>query len=180
MEQRGKEVGHRGGVEEEYWKNILEFPMYSVSSEGRVRRDSSGRMLMYTENRYGVVCVGLMRDRKQCNRSVPLLVAKAFIRRDPHRRHFDATINLNGNRWDNRKENLAWRPRWFAVEYNRQFRNPYPNPINRPIREEHTGRVFGNSLEVALEFGLLEKDVVLSILNNTIVLITFQKFEVVE
>lgn len=171
-------MGHRDRVEEEYWKNILEFPLYSVSSEGRVRRDSSGRILMYTENRYGVVCVGLMRNLKQHNRSVPLLVAKAFIKND--REPFDATINLNGNRWDNRIPNIVWRPRWFSVDYNRQFRDPYPNPIEVPIRDCYTGDVYMNSLHVATTFGLLEKDVVLSILNNTVTWPTLQKFEVVE
>lgn len=170
-------MGHSDRVEEN-WNNISEFPMYSVSTEGRVRRDSSGRMLIYTPNQYGIICVGLMRGEKQHHRSVPLLVARAFIQND--REAFDTPINLNGDRWDNRVQNLIWRPRWFAIAYNRQFHNLYENPINLEIRDCETGLVFPNSMSVAINFGLLEKDVVLSIINNTIAWPTLQKFEIVE
>lgn len=162
----------------EKWKIIRGFENYSVSNEGRVRRNSTGRILAYTPNQYGVVCVGLVRDYKQYNRSVPLLVAKAFVPRPVG--PFNTPINLNGDRHDNRVENLVWRPRWFAVDYNRQFRFPFRHPILNPIRDRKTGYIYPNSFVVAQEFGLLEEDLVYSILNRTVTWPTYQQFEVVE
>lgn len=163
---------------EELWKVIRDFPKYSVSTTGRVRRDESGRILAQSPNQYGVVSVGLMRGNTQFRRSVPLLVAKAFI---PHPfGPFDTPINLNGNRYDNRIENLVWRPRWFAVQYNHQFKEPYGYPITRPLRDVKTEIEYENSWDVATKHGLLEKDVVLSILNNTVTWPTYQSFEVIE
>ena len=69
-----------------------------------------------------MVFVGLFRDQEQYKRSVALLVAKAFLKQPSE--FFDTPINLNGDRLDNQVINLMWRPRWFAIKYNRQFREP--------------------------------------------------------
>ena len=163
---------------DEQWAPIDYFEGYSVSTHGRVRTDKSGRILALNVNQYGLLQVGLMRDGIQYHRSVPLLVAKAFILQP--RGHFDTPINLDGDRYNNHIENLAWRPRWFAVKYNRKFRYPYEQPINAPIVNLATGDVSENSFECAKEYGLLEKDLVLSILNRTYVVPTFQEFGLLE
>jgi hypothetical protein len=162
----------------EQWKSVRGFPKYSVSNHGRFRKDKTGLILALTENQYGVVCVGLMRDGQQYHRSVPLLVAKAFI---PHKLGaFDTAINKDGDRYNNHVENLTWRPRWFAVKYNRQFRTSYPNRLHLPIQDITTGEIWNNSFECAKEFGLLEEDVVLSIMNRTLVWPTYQQFRIVD
>lgn len=163
---------------DEVWKTIPEFIKYSVSNYGNVRRDDSGRTLMFTPNQYGVVCVGLMRGSKQHNRSVPLLVARAFL--PITNVAFDTPINLDGNRFNNNVDNLMWRPRWFAVQYNRQFHKPYEYPINKTIQDLNTEIQHCNSFSCAQAYGLLEKDVVLSILNRTYTWPTYQQFDVVE
>lgn len=160
---------------DECWREIKEFPKYSVSDWGNVRREPSGRPLSLYTNQYGVLCVGLMRGHTQFNRSVPLLVARAFISQPPR---FDTPINLNGDRLDNHVDNLMWRTRQFAIRYNRQFRYPYPNPIHYPIRDIATDEEYPNSFVVATTFGLLEEDVVLSIMNHTYTWPTYQLFEV--
>ena len=123
----------------EQWRSIENFPGYSVSNYGQIRTDRSGRILSLNENQFGVLQVGMMRDGIQRHRSVPLLVAKAFIPQ-PHV-PFDTPINLDGNRHNNQVDNLVWRPRWFAVLYNQQFRHPYENPINVPIEDLKTGEI---------------------------------------
>jgi hypothetical protein len=162
----------------ENWESIDLFPGYSVSDEGRIRADKSGRLLSLNINQYGVLQVGLMRNGQQYHRSVPLLVAKAFlpIIGGP----FDTPINMDGDRLNNRVTNLAWRPRWFAIKYNRQFRHPYPNPILVPIVDVKSGEISENSLECAKKYGLLEDDLVLSILNRTYVWPTYQEFTILE
>lgn len=162
----------------EHWQRIEHFQEYSVSDHGRIRSDKTDRLLSLNLNQYGVLQVGLMRGGTQHHRSVPLLVAKAFVPEvgGP----FDTPINMDGDRHNNHVDNLVWRPRWFAIRYNQQFRYPYENPILYPIVEFKTGEVSENSLECAKRYGLLEKDVVLSILNRTYVWPTYQEFGVVE
>lgn len=162
----------------ETWATIPDFPDYAVSTDGDVRNKKTGRILKTSNNQNDVEMVGLMRGGTQFKRSVPLLVAEAFLEKPTV--IFDTPINMNGHRNDNRVANLAWRPRWYAVLFNRQFVEPYDHPINKPIRDVASGLIFPDSFSVATHFGLLEKDIVLSILNRTVVWITYQTFELVE
>lgn len=163
---------------QERWKTIENFIDYEVSTTGLVRSKKSGRILALSVNQFGVVNVGLWKDHVQRHRSVPRLVAKAFIPRK--RNAFDTPINLDGDRHNNHVDNLTWRPRWFAVKYNRQFREPYAYPILAPIEDVKSGDVFANSFECAIYYGLLEEDLVLSILNHTYVWPTYQEFRIIE
>lgn len=160
----------------EYWKDIDGFPEYAVSNWGRIRSNKSGRILSTSPNQFGVVQVGLMRDGVQYHRSVPLLVAKTFlpVKPDP----FDTPINLDGDRHNNRVDNLLWRPRWFAIKYNRQFRYRYHNSIMNPIVDKKTGEISQNSFECAVTYGLLEEEIVIAILNKTYVWPTYQEFTI--
>jgi len=127
----------------ENWKTIRFFPDYSVSDHGRIRADRSGRLLSLNLNQYGLLQVGLMKGGRQYHRSVPLLVARAFL--PEVRGPFDTPINLDGDRQNNHIDNLVWRPRWFAVKYNQQFRYPYENHISLPIVDLKTGEISDNS-----------------------------------
>lgn len=162
----------------ENWKRVESFPGYSVSDHGEVRSDKFGRILALNVTQYGLVQVGLMRDGVQYHRSVPLLVAKAFLPRESA--PFDTPINLDGDRHNNHVINLAWRPRWFAIKYNQQFRQPCETPINSRIVDLKTGEISENSFECARRYGLLEQDLVLSILNRTYVWPTYQEFGIFE
>lgn len=151
----------------EEWKPIEKFKLYEVSSHGRIRNIGTERILELNVNQYGVQFVGLMRDGVQFHRGVALLVARAFIPL-PYST-FDTPINLNGDREDNRVENLAWRPRWFAIKYNQQFLNRYDFGFPNRVRNEKTGQIYENSWECAIANGLLERDLVMSIFNRTYV-----------
>lgn len=162
----------------EHWKTIREFPTYSVSNHGRVRRNASDRILKLSENQYGVVFVGMVKEKKQYHRSVALLVAREFLPQESG--IFDTPINLDGDRWNNRLGNLMWRPRWFAVAYNKQFKYRWHSPILRPIQCVKTKDISADSFECFQRYGLLEKDLVLSISNRTYVWPTYQTFVVLE
>lgn len=162
----------------EEWKPIEMFDDYEVSSFGRICNSTTGRFLALNTNQYGVLQVGLMRKGQQYHRSVPLLVAKAFIPED--RAPFDTPINLDGDRTNNRVENLVWRPRWFAIKYNQQFKNPPEHHISGPLADRKTGEVSENSFECAKRYGLLENDIVFATLNRTYVWPTYQKFGILE
>ena len=162
----------------ESWKPIDLFSDYSVSDQGRIRSDKSERILSLSANQFGVLQVGLMRNGVQYHRSVPLLVAKAFL--PNNNEAFDTPINLDGDRYNNRLENLLWRPRWFAIKYNQQFRYPFDNPILTPIVDLKTGEISNSSSDCAMRYGLLENDLVYSILNRTYVWPTYQEFGILE
>lgn len=172
----------------ERWKKIREFPRYSVSNFGRVINNETEHIMTPYENQYRVVFISLSKEGKQHHRSLPLIVASAFVRRprSPEQREaFDTPINLDGDRHNNHADNLVWRPRWFAVKYNRQFHHRYNNSIHFPIVEfeERRGKIYEtyyeNSFHCAISNGLLEQDVVMSILNATVVWPTYQAFGVI-
>lgn len=158
------------------WQTLNTFPNYEVSTEGEVRNILTGRILKPKVNQQGVVHVGLMRDGTQFHRSVSLLVALAHIPRPAP--NCDTPIHLDGDRYNNSVENLQWRPRWFAVEYARQFFEPYPGSIHIPIVDKHTRERFSSSWECAIQNGYLDKDLVLSILNKTYVWPGYREFEI--
>lgn len=160
----------------ETWKVIPEFDRYSVSDQGQIRNDATERIMRLSMNQYGVLSVGMMYRGTQFRRSVPLLVAKAFVPGGTE--IFDTPVCLDGDRFNCRANNLTWRPWWFAVKYNRQFVEPYYAPIDRQIRNKKTGEVFVNSLECAKWYGVLEQDLVESIMYRTFVWPVYQEFEV--
>ena len=165
----------------EDWREITEFPGYSVSDCGRVRNDETGRILVIQVNQTGVPNVGLVKnpgtpDRTQCKRSVALLVASTFLPLH-EQESFDTPINLDGDRLNNHVHNLMWRPRWFAVRYFEQFRSSMRWGFYTPI-EDQKGERYENSWEAALKNGLLDQDIYIAALNHTYVWPTYQVFRV--
>lgn len=122
----------------------------------------------------GVLQVGLTSFGEYHKRGVALLVARAFIPQPSEL--FDTPINLNGDRSDCRAENLMWRPRWFAIAYHKQFKEPYEFRLDGAIYDTKTSEISNSSLEAAMRYGLLEQDIVLSIANRTYVWPTYQVF----
>jgi len=160
---------------QEEWREILEFPGYSVSSTGRVQNERTGRIIERHVNQRGIVNVSLWRNNQQTRRSVSVLVATAFIR-TARSRTFDTPINLDGDRLNNRVENLLWRPRWYAREYFSQFLSR-PRGIDNPVMELKTEEIFKSSWEAALAYGLLDREVVRSVVHMTYAIPTYQRFE---
>lgn len=167
-------------MNEDTWVPVEGFPGYSVNPLGQVKNNAyNGTHILRTRiNQYGVPYVGMMRDGQQCIRSLPLLVAKTFIEKP--NRFFDTPINLDGDRTNCHVDNLLWRPRLYAENYVRQFKNRYDHPIDAPVRDIDSGDEFPNSFAAACAFGLLEQEVVLSILNRTVAWPTYQQFELIE
>jgi len=160
------------------WREIVEFPGYSVSDTGLVRNDVTDRIMAQTPNTRGIAIVGLMKRGDQRKRSVAVLVAEAFV---THLRslEFDTPVHLDGNRFNNRADNLVWRPRWFAIKYSQQFLYG-PQGIGRKIEEIKTGEIFESTWHAAVKYGLLEREIVFSIMRQTYVIPTFQTFRVLE
>lgn len=152
----------------EEWLPIDEFPGYYVSNYGRVRSEMSNRNLKWSPVQYGVPTVGLMKEDgghlRQFRRSVPLLVARAFLPAPVE--PADTPIHLDGDRSNPRADNLAWRPRWFAVCYHKErAKDPYPN-WTRDIVLLDTGEVFAHPRDAAMKYGELEIDIYKSVMNR--------------
>lgn len=162
-------------IHEDEWVPVKDFPGYSVNPLGQVRNDSTRRHLQTRVNQYGVAYVGLMKEWKQHIRSLPKLVATAFL--PVPNEIFDTPINLDGDRTNCHVDNLMWRPRWYAVYYANQFKDRYDNPIDAPVLAVETRETFPDSFAAACRYGVLEREVVLSILNRTLAWPTYQQFE---
>ena len=149
----------------EQWSEIETFPGYSVSDQGRVRNDETDRLLVLLRNNRNIINVGLFRDGVQHRRSVTVLVARAFLPPPElpyHQVTFDTPINLDGVRANNYVANLAWRPRWFAMKYHRQFGLHLPFEVMGPILHVGSKQVFNNPLSAAINFGLIASDILRS------------------
>lgn len=160
------------------WEVIDAFPDYSVSSTGQIRNNETGRVLVLTRNQRGIIIVGMMRNGIQHKRAVALLVANAFLPA-PTPATFDTPIHLDGDLSNNCIENLMWRPRWFAIQYHKQFDAPQA-AVKGPVQETHTGEFFRNSREAATRYGLLDKEILKAISLRTYVWPTYQLFRAVQ
>jgi hypothetical protein len=145
-----------------------------VRSDIAYRNGNSGRILELSKNPRGIVYVGMMKDGIQHKRSVALMVAHAFVY-TARSITFNTPINLDGDRENNRVDNLLWRPRWFARQYFAQFRGKPHARIPRPIIEVKTEEVYENSWAAALTHGLLDLEIYETVRDKTYVWPTYQR-----
>ena len=161
---------------QEQWQDVLGFLRYSVSDHGRVRNNDTGRIMAIHRNPHGTCYVGLAKGKKQLRRSLPLLVATAFVPKMSGRVEFEKIIHLDGDQTNNRATNLAWRPHWFVVCYQNQFkRGPVGSDV--PVMEVKTQELYPTTWDASLAFGLLEQHVIASATTGTWVFPTFSHFK---
>ena len=158
------------------WRPVPGFEKYGVNPLGQVRHMRTERVLTPQLTQQGVAYVSMVREtHRQFKRALALLVARVFI--PPPSKQFDTPINLSGDRLDCSVENLEWRPRWFAQQYHRQFKERYYHPILVPVRDLDTGLVFRDGMDACSALGLLERDLYLSIQNHTVAFPLMHRFD---
>lgn len=150
----------------EDWMVVEGFPDYAVSSYGYVQNMRTGRILSRSPIQYGMLTAPMMYEGKQYRRSIATLVAKAFLPQ-PEDRHFDTPIHLDGDRANCHVDNLAWRPRWFAMSYNAEVKRPPFGKWTHDIRLLDTGEIFEHPREAAEKYGLLQSEIHRSLVNGT-------------
>lgn len=141
----------------ERWRTIPDFPKYDLSNEGRIYNEETRRVLKPSSMQQQLI-IRLERDGLWFTRSVPRLVAKSWVE-NTFSRIFDTVMHLDGDRHNCVAKNLVWRPRWFVIEYHRQFSYP---PIlwgGRPIMLVESGEVYETAREFSVKYGILEKDI---------------------
>jgi hypothetical protein len=135
----------------------VEAPDLYIVNEHGVIRHRSGRVLPIRINKTNTPYVTLQIDGRQVTRSVSRIVSEAFVTRkkpwdDPE--IFNTPIHLDGDRLNCRATNLRWRPRWFAIEYHKQF--SYPGFFDgASVEVIETGRVFRTIGDLCVHYGIL-------------------------
>jgi len=149
---------------QELWSQIPEFPTYAISTHGRIRNTETYRSLKTSINARGIVKVGLMFGGVQHTRSVAVLVAEAFV---PGRSEMmDTPVHIDGDPHNNRRDNLIWRPRWFAYAYRKQFIEASTNNKRGPVYDLTTQQWHDTVIDAAVSNVLLVKDIMRSIMSK--------------
>ena len=98
----------------EIFKVIKEYPMYSVSTEGRIRKNSDGKILTPSKKPSGYMQINLMtNDGRRKKEYVHRLVALTFLPNDdrlPEVNHIDGVRNnnvLSNLEWVTHGDNMA-------------------------------------------------------------------------
>lgn len=151
------------------------FPDYVVDRDGTVY-NSRGSVRRPSLTQDGAVKITLYREGKPYTKSLPLLVAKTHLYNDHDPEIFDTPIHLDNNPQNNHVDNLAWRPRWFAVKYQRQYWNREYRFAKTSVIDEQTGEVYKTLLEVCQKFGFLYIDVINSCTRGTHVFPSWKSF----
>lgn len=149
----------------EEFRVISDFPMYKVSNTGRIINTHRDTEMSLSHNAYGEVTVGLWRDDKQYRRAVRGIVARAFVKGKTD--VFNTPIFLDGDRDNLDAQNLAWRPRWFAMAHIKQFDNESPWWYAGPVRNTRDDMIYPNIIEAAIATGSLVYDIRDSLMNQT-------------
>ncbi len=141
---------------EDFWQPIKEFPGYLVSDTGLIYSEKTAQQLSTSQTGSGTVKVNLMKDGHIQTRSVKTLVALEFVPVPTFWTIVPNTpINLDGDPWNNHYLNLAWRPRWFAWKYTRQFNEPTPPEYNTRILNKQSGVVYDSVMQAGVDDGVL-------------------------
>lgn len=95
-------------LENEVWKEIEGFNLYKISNLGRLKKidkDGSERICKQLETDKGYKYYKLQGICKWHKLRIHFLVASAFI---PNKNNNNLVNHKNGNKWDNRVDNLEW------------------------------------------------------------------------
>lgn len=140
---------------------------YLISNYGAVINTATGRELSVSINNMGIPTVGLNEDGVIQRRSLPRLIAEHFVEVLPDYAGLDtkAPIHLDGNRMNCRADNLAWRPRWFAILYHQQDFASANDLSESQILNVDTNILFDNAMLAAMTYGSLEREIFLSAAN---------------
>jgi hypothetical protein len=160
------------------WQELDEFPDYAVNEHGEVYNIKTDMPRRTSINQQGIVKISLYKGRELITRSVAVLVAEAFC--EGRTDVWNTPIHLDGDRENCRADNLMWRPRWFAVQYHRQFNSEEFYRMKIHIQELTTGKEYYSVEEACRDLGLYYNDVYRSYVHEQPVPLTLHEFRVVE
>lgn len=161
----------------ERWHELDEFPDYAISSLGEVANIKTGMPRKTSINQQGIVKISLYQGRELITRSVAVMVAEAFC--EGQTDFCNTPIHLDGDRENCRADNLMWRPRWFAVQYHRQFQSPEFHAMDVHIQDINSGKEYYSVKDACIDLGLYYNDVYRSYVHERPVPLTQDEFRLV-
>ena len=90
---------------EEEWKQIINYPNYSISSLGAIRNDTTKKIMKLTTMKIGYLQINLYKDEIRKLFYHHQLMGLHFI---PNPENYSQIDHINGIKNDNRLENLRW------------------------------------------------------------------------
>lgn len=159
----------------EQWLRLDEFPDYGVSNLGEVANLKRDRLVRPFVNQQGILAVAIYRERRRISRSVPLLVANAFIPEHPI--YYNSPLHLDADKMNCRLENLVWRPRNFTGRYYEQFDWDWFHDSRREILNISTGEVFEGYKDPCVYYGIRALEIITSSTNDSKVFPTWHKYK---
>ena len=84
---------------------------------------------------------------------------------EPEGQYDTTPIHLNGDKTDCRVTNMMLRPRWFAIAFHQQFENEI-HRFHQPIICLDTDEIFETPRDAAMMYGLIERDIIMGVINN--------------
>lgn len=158
----------------EEFRSPEDFPSYGVNILGEVRNLETDRIISPRPTRGNPkgssAQITLTNwDHRPKTMSLARLVAEMWLP-EPALPHYDTPINLNGDRFDCRAENLMWRPRWYAIQYHQQFYNdPSVGMGTIPVMNMMTEEVYENVDVAFMKLGLIRIKTVIAIHNQEVI-----------
>ena len=87
------------------WSKIRGYDNYSVSENGDIRNDGTGKLKSARLNRYGYPVVDLYSNGERRSERIHRLVAEAFVPNPDGKKQVN---HINGDKTNNRLDNLEW------------------------------------------------------------------------
>ena len=136
----------------EIFKVIKEYPLYSVSTEGRIRKNSDGKIMTPSKKPNGYMSINLfMRDGRRKKELVHRLVALTFLNNE---KHLPEVNHIDGIRDNNCLDNLEWVTRAENVA-----KSSAPRRIMTKRKNEVVWKSFNSIQDACAVLGLTESNV---------------------
>lgn len=133
----------------EQWMPITEWEQYSVSNQGRIKNNKTGKIRATYKNNSGYESVQLYNNGIMKHFLVHRLVAEHFLS-NPN--NLSDINHIDENKENNSVENLQWMSHQENCQYgNRNIKSVKKN--SRPIICVETGEEFLNAVEVKKKYG---------------------------
>ena len=133
-------------IDYEEWKIIKEFPQYLISNKGEVKNSKTNYILKGGIDRDGYRQVTLCANKKQYNRRICRLVAKAFI---PNPYNLPQVNHQDENKNNDYVNNLEW----CTSKYNNSYGSHKYNRCT-PIRCVETNVIYYGIKEASRQTGI--------------------------